>query len=178
MPAHLVNWFWRRVILDEICKNYAFFEILEIQNQISQQVLTNCWPKYEKSIQNKLLIIWIFYFICISPKLKKIFEGPDPPPKKGPFLGGVRTIDAKDFGYVSGRLWMWVTKMCETSLPRCKNIEIGIQYELLEMCSLKFSLEPHTHTHTTSVHQGNPSNVLELTIPSCISSLEFWKASF
>ena len=41
--------------------------------------------------------------MVVSPKLKKIFDGTDPPSKKAFFGGGSGGLKAKDLGYVSGR---------------------------------------------------------------------------
>ena len=100
------------------CFFYDFSKILEFNLPLNRQVLTKCWLKYSRSIRNLLLMFFIFWIMIISPKLKNIFDGTDPPPKKRPFEGGgSRGLKYKDLGYVSGRKMskyyhiFWSTKM-------------------------------------------------------------------
>ena len=71
------------------CYFYDFSKILEFNLPLNWQVLTKCWLKYSRSIRNLLLMFFIFWIMIISPKLKKIFDGTDPPPKKAFFGGGL-----------------------------------------------------------------------------------------
>ena len=74
--------------LGKKCFFYDFSKILEFNLPLNRQVLTKCWLKYSRSIRNLLLMFFIFWIMIISPKLKKIFDGTDPPPKKRLFFGG------------------------------------------------------------------------------------------
>ena len=82
--------FWKK------CTFYEFSKILEFYLPLNRQVLTKCWLKYSRSIRNLLLMFFIFWIIIISPKLKKIFDGTDPPQKNGFFGGGSRGSKYKD----------------------------------------------------------------------------------
>ena len=63
------------------CTVFEFSKIIEFYLPLNQRVLTKCWLKYSRSIQNLLLMFFIFCIMIISPKLKKIFDGTDPPKK-------------------------------------------------------------------------------------------------
>ena len=73
--------------LGKKCFFYDFSKILEFNLPLNRQVLTKCWLKYSRSIRNLLLMFFIFWIMIISPKLKNIFDGTEPPQKR-PFLGG------------------------------------------------------------------------------------------
>ena len=91
--------FWSQ----KICIFWSFSDIFKFNSQLKIVVLTKCWLKYYRSIRNLLLMFFIFWINTVSPKLKKISDDIDPPPKKnGPF-GGSGALKYKDFGYVSGR---------------------------------------------------------------------------
>ena len=83
------------------CTFYEFSKILEFDLPLDQPVLTRCWPKYFRSIWNLLLMFFIFWIMIISPKLKKIFDGTDPPTSI--FVGGrVYGLKGKGFGVCLG----------------------------------------------------------------------------
>ena len=69
------------------CIFCTFSKILKFHFWLNRLVLTKCWLKYFRSIRNLLLIIFIFWIMVVSPKLKKIFDGTEPPQKR-PFFGG------------------------------------------------------------------------------------------
>ena len=74
------------------CFFYDFSKILEFNLPLNRQVLTKCWLKYSRSIQNLLLMFFIFWIMIISPKLKKIFDGTDPLKKKAFFWEEVERL--------------------------------------------------------------------------------------
>ena len=84
------------------CYFYDFSKILEFNLPLNRQVLTKCWLKYSRSIRNLLLMFFIFWIMIISPKLKKIFDGTDPPQKRPFFWGGVWGLKGKGFGVCLG----------------------------------------------------------------------------
>ena len=73
------------------CIFCTFSKILKFHFWLNRLVLTKCWLKYFRSIRNLLLIIFIFWIMFVSPKLKKYLMV-QTPPKKRPFLGGFCTI--------------------------------------------------------------------------------------
>ena len=81
------------------CYFYDFSEILEFNLPFNRQVLTKCCLKYFRSIRNLLLMFFIFWIMVVSPKLKKIFDGTYPlPKKKGLFWwGGVYRLKVEGF---------------------------------------------------------------------------------
>ena len=88
------------------CTFYEFSKILEFDLPLDQPVLTRCWPKYFRSIWNLLLMFFIFWIMIISPKLKKIFDGTDPPKKA--FLGG--SLPWNMFLILELRTWIKIEK--------------------------------------------------------------------
>ena len=67
---------WKKYIF------YGFSKILKFHLPLNRLVLTKCWLKYYRSIQNILLMFFIFWIRIIFPKLKKIFDGTEPPQKR------------------------------------------------------------------------------------------------
>ena len=88
--------------LGKKCFFYDFSKILEFNLPLNRQVLTKCWLKYSRSIRNLLLMFFIFWIMIISPKLKKIFDGTDPPKKGLFFWGGVWRLKVQGFGVCLG----------------------------------------------------------------------------
>ena len=80
---------------------YEFSKILKFHLPLNRLVLTKCWLKYSRSIQNLLLMFFIFWIRIISPKLTKIFDGTEPPQKR-PFFWGVWRLKVEGFGVCLG----------------------------------------------------------------------------
>ena len=66
----------------------TFSKTFKFHLLLNRLLWTNCWLKYYRSIQNLLLMFFIFWtnFMFVSAKLKKIFWWYRPHPKR-PFFG-------------------------------------------------------------------------------------------
>ena len=87
---------WKKYIF------YEFSKILKFHLPLNRLVLTKCWLKYSRSIQNLLVMLFIFWIRIISPKLKKIFAGTEPPQKRPFFWRGVWRLKVERFGVCLG----------------------------------------------------------------------------